>query len=146
MLTPIETHMTANMPSAVYISVFDICAEPPRLRTRMVANAAPPPRTADASANSCEMLTKEPTTSSGDGMAWGGFGADDPEGRGDDEGDKHGGNAAGHGLDATKSTHLLIPRIRVADNTEGHWFGMVKAMPRIFRISAQPVMNRIARR
>src|SRR5437763_15988266 len=44
-------------------------AEPPRLRARMVANTAPPPSNADASANNCEMLTNEPTTSSGDGMA-----------------------------------------------------------------------------
>src|SRR3954466_4027404 len=44
-------------------------AEPPRLLALMVANTAPPPSTADASANNCEMLTNEPTTSSGDGMA-----------------------------------------------------------------------------
>src|SRR4051795_1209378 len=35
----------------------------------MVAKAAPPPSMAEASANSCEMLTNEPTTNSGDGMA-----------------------------------------------------------------------------
>src|SRR5438270_3081624 len=35
----------------------------------MVAKTAPPPSTADIRASNCEMLTNEPTTSSGDGMA-----------------------------------------------------------------------------
>jgi hypothetical protein len=35
----------------------------------MVATAAPPPKSADPRANNCEMLVKEPTTSSGEGMA-----------------------------------------------------------------------------
>jgi hypothetical protein len=41
----------------------------PRERIRKVASAAPPPRKADARAKICEMLVKEPTTSSGEGIA-----------------------------------------------------------------------------
>src|SRR4029079_9905705 len=41
----------------------------PRLPALMVAKTAPPPSTADIRASNCEMLTNEPTTSSGDGMA-----------------------------------------------------------------------------
>src|SRR5262245_26166049 len=44
-----------------------LCA--PRARMRMVATAAPPPSSAEARASNCEMLVKEPTMSSGEGMA-----------------------------------------------------------------------------
>src|SRR5690348_10434352 len=41
----------------------------PRARIRRVATAAPPPRRADPRANNWEMLVKEPTISSGEGIA-----------------------------------------------------------------------------
>src|SRR3954471_16743999 len=44
----------------------------PRDKARAPKAAAPPPRIADPNATNCEMLESDPTTSSGDGMAYAG--------------------------------------------------------------------------
>src|SRR6478735_8746480 len=59
-------------PKAIRTGQGETCPPFPRDKARAPKAAAPPPRIADPNAISCEMLESDPTTSSGDGMAYAG--------------------------------------------------------------------------
>ena len=85
----------------------------------MVATTAPPPSTADIRASNCEMLTNEPTTSSGDGMAKAGPVPEQAERECGERGCERKNGSISDGPNATKDTHLQIPSSRSGQQPGG---------------------------